>query len=163
MTTAVTYHTDRYSPARPAINVKCHVAGVNFWPEGWSHAAPFSFDRGMLVELSYSRVVSTFWQNAQKLATQLELGHVEQEGRSGGWLVLADPRDPSDPCEDYEAWLEGYSSLSAWCEVFIVAAPDRVAAAAQQLALDLLGEGPAYRMFGGRYSEGQKPRASDPS
>lgn len=156
MDTKVTYHADGYGPARPAINVKCHASGLDFWPPEF-HALPEAADRcqeierttaGDLVDAAYNITVSGFWQAAEEIATQRGLGEIWQGGRSGGWLMFdADPTHGGEDAPDTE-WLAGYRALSEWADAYIAAAPARVAALAQSLAMDALGRAAAHRMFG---------------
>lgn len=175
--TIVAYHADRAAyEARPAINVKCHRAGRVFWPTlpttphfpGASDA--FDEAMGKHVEVAYERVQSDFWMTAEQIAEQNGLGPIEQEGRSGGWLVFTDGRDPQDPetfCDgdgidhaDDDAgtrradhmptvkdWLAAYRSMVEWAETWIADAPRKVRDLAQQYAMDAAGEAAALRMF----------------
>ena len=152
--TTVHYHADGYGPARPAINVKCH-SGKDF---------VIALERlvgdaaVVLGEIAYERVASDFWRAAQEMAEEkLGLGEITQEGRSGGWLVFTDfdPRThPTEVAESddeqdrtVEVWLAGYRVMTEWADAYIADAPRKVAALAQSLAMDALGERPAYRMF----------------
>lgn len=98
--TTVTYHREYGGTARPAINVKMHAAGADFWPDAF-RGLPEGHRGGALtpdawVEAAYQRVTSDFWQAAEEIADQLGMGEIAQEGRSGGWLVFTDGRDPED-------------------------------------------------------------------
>lgn len=155
--TTVTYHRDGYGPARPAVNVKVHVTGRDYWPDAFDvndEAAEIGRSTSLsFMEVAYDRIVTDFWQDAADLAADLGLGPIEQEGRSGGWLVLTDGswpdlEDPDDGLPaDRAAWLAAYRQLSDWCAEQVRSAPARVAALAQQLAMDELGAEPATRMF----------------
>ena len=143
--------TGRYNgPARPAINVKVHAAGLDFWPPTPGNIVD-AVDRH--VGAAYERVQSDFWQAAQEIATQRGLGEIAQEGRSGGWLVFLDYdpiEDPTDDDKDPEVrarWLTGYAAMTEWAEAFIADAPRKVRELAQSLAMDEAGERAALRMF----------------
>lgn len=158
MTTTVTYHSDGYAAARPAINVKCRTAGADCWPPAGifpEAGTPGENDQDYdaLVGTAYERVQSDFWQAASEIATQRGLGEITQEGRSGGWLVLTDPpftheEYPDVPCEE---WLAAYTALHDWCDREVAAAPDRVKALAHQYGMDRVGYPAARRMFGEGY------------
>lgn len=182
--TTVSYHRDGFGPARPAVNVKVYTSHQVMLPPGFERA----YDNGTtrlpeadrLINAAWDQLQERFWQDAAGMADSLGLGPIEQEGRSGGWLVLTDGRDPQDPttlrnvcglcltcwplprssgteCHDDECpchgeraakeWLAAYRKLSGWCAKQVAAAPARVAALAQQLAMDELGAEPARRMF----------------
>jgi hypothetical protein len=169
MTVSVAYHSDDYRPARPAVNVKVHVPGADYWPDVFRSVPPIAPDGLIgdyepLVEEAHDRIRARFWQDAQGMADSLGLGPIEQEGRSGGWLVLVGAGDPAlmdcpnagedhfcDPCDAFESqradWLAAYRLLFTWCADQVREAPARVAALAQQLAMDEIGVEPARRMF----------------
>lgn len=155
--TTVAYRRDG-GTARPAINVKCYAAGLDFWPPTPDNRVD-AIDRH--VAEAYDRVQSDFWQAAQEIATQRGLGEITQEGRSGGWLVIehGDPDDMSDcyyhgdECDDPEDvehvaarkqeradWLAAYRALAEWAETWIADAPRKVRDLAQSLAMDAAGE-----------------------
>ena len=150
----VKYHRDGYGPARPAINVKLHVAGIDYWPE----SIDFLGDdvAAQLVETAYDETAEQFWADAEHMARELCLGKIEQQGRSGGWLVLTD-----GPGYDMEAlaladrtpdhgprWIDGYSKLSTWANGFLADAPRMVRERARSLAIDYVAANAAHRMFG---------------
>jgi hypothetical protein len=161
--TVVTFHDDR-----PAINVKLHLAGLEFWPESFARL-PFSnwppntdiqpvgkTTAGDIVDAAYNIVQQDFWHDAQARATELGLGEIEQGGRSGGWLELPGlvgrlPCPEHQPmgtiCDDEIEALAGYASLREWAYDFLHTAPIRVRDLAEQIAMDELGQRPAQRMF----------------
>jgi hypothetical protein len=165
--TTVSYHADEYRVARPAINVKDYHSGMDFVAAvekliggpasgllGESQNAIYPAD---LRDEAYERIVSDFWQAAQEIATQRGLGEIEQEGRSGGWLVFTDGFDPEHyvdiNAEDADVpeesplgeWLANYRAMTEWADAWIADGPRKVAALAQQIAMDELGIGPARR------------------
>jgi hypothetical protein len=166
--TTVTYHADGYGPARPGINVKSHHSGMHLVHElqrlvgdpavvlGESVNCRYPSDR---LELAYERVQSDFWQAAEELANQYGLGPIIQEGRSGGWLVFTDGRDPAEPgtLTDTDTlhgapygradWLRAYAAFSAWADAYIASVPGRIARLAHDAAMDDLG---ARTVFLGR-------------
>lgn len=161
MTVSVAYHADGYGPARPAVNVKC---GSPWGAAEYALADSLgSVERAEgYLETAFESLAARFWSDAAEMALALGLGPIEQEGRSGGWLVLTDGRDPQDmavACDStvesirYEAqserasWLAAYRQLADWCAEQVRTAPARVAALAQQLAMDEIGAEPARRMF----------------
>jgi hypothetical protein len=143
--TTVQYHRDGYGPGRPAICVKDRHAGDAY---SCSASPLYAAD---LIGVAYDRIVSDFWQAATEIAQQKGLGEIEQRGRSGGWLVFTEC-DPTDPAHWKEAgeiteWLAGYRSMVEWADAWIADAPRKVAALAQQLAMDEAGEPAARRFF----------------
>lgn len=164
--TNVRYHVESGSPGRPAINVKDHHAGDDYRSalERLVGAAGADAIEAAGYEV-YERVVSDFWQAAEEIATQRGLGEIVQGGRSGGWLVFADGRDPQymtggenrDSIDDGDdaltraaeaerlEWLAGYRAMVEWADAYIAAAPGRVAALAQSIAMDEKGAPAAAR------------------
>lgn len=177
----VQYHSDGFRDSRPAINVKHNV-----WLDRGEQAETIakltaelgerwigdgSYQSGALSE-AIEDAQRDWWEQAAEAAKGYGLGPIEQEGRSGGWLVFTDGRDPEDmaagieddehepsesnpdgePCEwvdeartELSEWLAGYSKMVAWCKATING-----------------GEVPQYRdtlPFGG---EGQHELATDP-
>lgn len=155
MTTAVAYHAEHGQPARPAINVKLHVPGAAFWPDGRTFpeaGTPGEHDRDYdaLIEAAYARVQSDFWQTAAEIAEREGLGEIAQEGRSGGWLVFVDGDPWHGPIMhplDGPSWLAAYRHMAEWVGRELAAIPARVAALAQQYAMDAAGEAAAWRMW----------------
>ncbi|HET7070116.1 MAG TPA: hypothetical protein VFI40_04780 [Nocardioides sp.] len=166
METRVQYHTDGYGrEARPAIDVKDRHTGADYTVPAFAglYDAIGSADSNDLTEQAYELVQSDFWTAAYEKAADLGLGPIETEGRSGGWLVFTDGRDPQDPetfgcehspednarqdCPLVAGWLEGYRAMVEWADAYIADAPRKVRDLAQQLAMDAAGEGPAHRMF----------------
>lgn len=160
--TTVHYHADGYGPARPAINVKDRHSGMDLIAlerlVGDAAVVLGESVTDTLRNIAYERVASDFWRAAQEMAEEkLGLGEITQEGRSGGWLVFTDfdPRThPTEVAESddeqdrtVEVWLAGYRVMTEWADAYIADAPRKVAALAQSLAMDALGERPAYRMF----------------
>ena len=148
----VAYHSEYGGAARPAVCVKLHVAGGDFWPDAFA-ALPDGQRDGLLtpdayVSAAYDRVQSDFWQAAERVAQENGFAEIGQEGRSGGWLAIHS--DPEDTDDDHQRhlWLAGYAALSAWVESELAAIPARVARLAQGMAMDAAGEEPARRMFG---------------
>lgn len=154
--TTVVYHSDFDGPGRPAINVKDRHSGMDF-----VHAVesliggPASGLLGESVngrypdalrDVAYEITRERFWREAEAIAEPV-LGTIHAEGRSGGWLVLDD--DPTNGGDERPSreWLAEYRDLVAWSEAFIAEAPAKVAALAQQLAMDEIGRGAARRMF----------------
>lgn len=165
MDTIVSYHSDD-GPARPAINVKVRAPGVAFWPDNLLR--PLDIDAAAnIVGTAYERVQSAFWREAEAKADELGLGGITQEGRSGGWLVFTDGRDPRDMDDaadcglgDFEGgkcrvlhdgrreWLAAYREMREWAEAYIADAPRKVRELAQSLAMNGVGREPALRHFG---------------
>lgn len=162
--TNVAYHVED-GAGRPAINVKDHNGGTAYTIALQRAVGPAVAERlrgrddqgtGPYA-IAYERIVSDFWQAAEEIATQRGLGEITQEGRSGGWLVFTsyDPQNPSgcDDCGGSETeaevreWLAAYRSMVEWAETWIADAPRKVAALAQQYAMDEAGEAAARRMF----------------
>jgi hypothetical protein len=169
MSVTVSYHTED-GVSRPAIDVKDHHSGQDFVfaverliggpAEGLLGESVTCQYPTALRDLAYERIVSDFWQAATEIAEQKGLGEITQEGRSGGWLVFTDGRDPQDAatfCEDgqtgdeHEAdvaeWLRAYRGMVEWADAWIADAPRKVAALAQQMAMDEAGEPAARRFF----------------
>jgi hypothetical protein len=177
METNVHYHVED-GIGRPAIDVKDHHSGMDFVfaverliggpASGLLGESVNAVYPSTLRDIAYERIVSDFWQAAEEIATQRGLGEITQEGRSGGWLVFTDGRDPrmmsggewrdpedADPDDAYvqiaieerAEWLAGYRSMVEWADAWIADAPRKVAALAQQYAMDEAGEPAARRMF----------------
>lgn len=139
--TTVAYHSDYLRAGRPAVNVKVRARfhddrdyrGVYERIE----ANPM-LDADALAEQAWDYIARRFWDDAAIQAESLGLGRIEQEGRSGGWLVLADGRDPSDMAPDERRdWLAAYSALVEWCDRQIAAAPIETARVLQAYAADV--------------------------
>ena len=161
MPVEVTYHVE--DKPTPAINVKLYVAGNDFWPRPFFDLPESRVDGTVpignttaeaLLDTAYNITQQDFWQEAEARATSLGLGDIEQQGRSGGWLALTDPRlvglledAPNGRRREAREFVEGYRALREWAEGFLADAPRRVASLAQQLAMDELGERAAKRMF----------------
>ncbi len=160
--TEVHYHVED-GVGRPAINVKDHNGGDAYRFALGRLIGADSLDdmlaprSPMLDEIAYDRIVSDFWQAATEIAEQRGLGEITQEGRSGGWLVFTsfDPQphriDPkhtsSESAAEGREWLAGYRSMVEWADAWIADAPRKVAALAQQYAMDEAGEDAALRFF----------------
>lgn len=94
----VEFETHRQGYGGPrylAINVKCHdYDRIPLSPEAKAQLAtlmkadPRADDR--LHNRVYERTEEAWWDWAQALAKELDLGKVYATGRSGGWLVLQD-------------------------------------------------------------------------
>ena len=152
MTTEVTYHRDGYGPGRPAINVKVHWAGAEVWPPELENCYPGGIGPDEYVEVAFDGIASDFWATAEDMAARYRLGSIEQEGRSGGWLVFAD-FDPQDMTGDERrAWLQGYDRMRAWVRDYIAAVPARVREQALAWAVENMAERTvtlrAWRAFG---------------
>jgi len=149
----VSYYRDGYEAARPAINVKLHVAGVEYWPDELSALD----DAGAheIVERAYDEVAAEFWHAARNIAAGLSLGAIEQAGRSGGWLVLPEP-DPTGelPDEMRAEWLRAYGQLRVWVGGQLATAAERVRDRARSLAIDEIAEPAARRMYAFENGEG---------
>jgi hypothetical protein len=112
--TEVAYHYDR--SARPAINVKVYArfdSDVRRRLEAAldpsestidtrskrmvkDAAEKFGLDVDTLYEQSFEDLQQQWWDEAEQKAKTLGLGPIEAEGRSGGWLVFTDGRDPQN-------------------------------------------------------------------
>jgi hypothetical protein len=132
--TAITYRADAYGPAHPSINVKVRAPGYAFRSVDVDTAMPDRTDA--IHELAYERVQSDFWQAAEELADQYGIGPIAQAGRSGGWLEFPNMDSLSEPTAE---WLAAFQAFDAWVDAEVNAAPARVAALAQQMAMDELG------------------------
>lgn len=103
--TVVSYHRDGlYEKGRPAINVKVHAAGLDFWPDVFRRmdGDPLFQERDFSeIDRAQEIVFGRFWHDAEVMAEELGLGPIEQEGRSGGWLVFTDGRDPQTMDDDH--------------------------------------------------------------
>lgn len=157
------YHRDGFGPGRPAINVKYHG---RLW-------ADTDYDRIMrrlagnpaigeaeserMAEQAYDQIAAAFWSDAADQAQWLGLGAIEQEGRSGGWLVLTDGRDPADPEtfgfsvegetgdepwtrqeeQAIRAWLAAYRQMVEWCAERLAAVPGEMTAILEDMAADM--------------------------
>jgi hypothetical protein len=111
--TTVQYHSEGFGRgARPAINVKWHgvydvaqsaavKALADELGEQWVTAdgAPDS-----ALDLAVQMASEEWWETAADAALRLGLGAIETEGRSGGWLVFTDGRDPQE-MQPYNAGL----------------------------------------------------------
>jgi hypothetical protein len=157
----VHYHAEPGEPARPAINVKCHVAGPVLWPKGWEdHPGGWALTGGpdqvrrasAFIDAAWDSVASDFWQAAEEQADRRGLGPIHQAGRSGGWLVFeldpvalcecrprASSHQPTDAECPLNNWLDGYAAMREWAEAYIAAAPARVRDLAQGMAMDEIG------------------------
>jgi hypothetical protein len=84
---------------------------------------------------SWEKVARNWWELATEQANELRLGEIEQEGRSGGWLVFSDGRDPLDfGGKARIEWLRAYKAMVKWCEESIAAVPDEIGRTAVELA-----------------------------
>lgn len=139
--TTVSYHAEMYHEARPAINVKCYATGPRDTFETLERNIG-ARETERLYEVAWIDLVDAFWSEATDEAESLGLGPIESEGRSGGWLVFTDGRDPQDmelcdtinsePCTMAcrAGWLAAYRSMTEWCRDYIAAVPaelDRIA------------------------------------
>lgn len=146
--TEVQYHAEMWRPARPAINVKSYGSG-------WNDPRVIELERAQgqeateaYLQTAWEQYAEEWWIDAADMARELGLGPIEQEGRSGGWLVFSDGRDPADmfdteECEDPEAcegltdramWLSAYRQMVEWCRETIHNAPDAIAQMAVEMA-----------------------------
>jgi hypothetical protein len=139
---SVAYHSDYLRPGRPAINVKVrpfHFDAAYSAAHDALAANPMVGEEGanFLGECAYEALAEEFWRDAAAYAEELGLGAIEQEGRSGGWLVIADtdPRDMDNNAQR-SAWLARYRDLRAWCEEQIAGAPAATAALMLDMAAD---------------------------
>jgi hypothetical protein len=162
--TTVAYHSDGPRAARPAVNVKVH---------GFDRAAFDALSAALdepelgqyqnraerLYQMAEEVTFEIFWSGAEAEAARRGLGPIEQEGRSGGWLVLTDGRDPQDestfdvggldPDDDdiveqrgaATEWLAAYRELAAWCAERVQAAPGEIARGARSMAIDEVAAG----------------------
>lgn len=157
--TAVGYHRDGFREARPAVNVKVYAtindpATVRAWEEIGSALGDdpdlgvYAGNAERLYRQAEEQAFARFWADAAEKAAELGLGPIEQEGRSGGWLVLTDGRDPrrmgydgmGDDIgeEDKIEWLASYRALSEWCAGRVAAAPREIARLAREAAIEIV-------------------------
>lgn len=154
--TTVAYHRDGFGPGRPAINVKYHG---RLW-------ADTDYDRIMrrlagnpaigeaeserMAEQAYEQIAAAFWSDAADQARWLGLGAIEQEGRSGGWLVFSDGYDPDEDydygyddadlaaaAERQQRWLAAYRQMVEWCAEQLAAVPGDMVAILEDMAADM--------------------------
>lgn len=149
MTTTVSYRD-----GKPAISVKLHVAGIDFWPDALLRLPKANGSHPIgettaedCIEAAYNIVQVMFWDEFAERAMATPLGRIHQDGRSGGWLVFE--VDPTHGGEDDAPpiWLAAYAGLTAGIEAWLAGAPARVQRMAEQLAMDELGRAPAERAF----------------
>lgn len=146
---AVTFYNCDGDPIpRPAIAVKDHHAGSEYqYPD---LEAALGADRyAEIGTFAYDELLERFWRDAQDVADAARLGAmVEQEGRSGGWLVLVG-RDPVGLTgKARRDWLAGYQSLRDWCARQISTGPKRHHALMRSMAINAVAQSAAQRMFG---------------
>lgn len=103
--TTVAYHVED-GEGRPAIRVRDYHAGMDYIValERLIGPLPESDDdpgRDDFRAVAYDRIRELFWHDAATLAEELGLGPIEQQGRSGGWLILTDGRDPESMEDDH--------------------------------------------------------------
>lgn len=138
--TIVAYHVEAFEHGRPAINVKVRARFHDDPAYRRTYEAiagnPLA-DADALAEQAWDYIARRFWDDAANKSDALGLGRIEQQGRSGGWLVLIDGHDPQDmgPAERRD-WLARYSALVEWCERQIAAAPIETARVLQAYAAD---------------------------
>lgn len=131
------YHADGYAAARPAVNVKVRVPGFRFRSDAVDAALPLA-DAERIHQQAYDCVQSDFWDAARDGASKLGLGGIGQEGRSGGWLIFTEAPDLEYSARRVE-WLDAYRRFVVWVTAELAAAPTKVAALAQSLAMDEAG------------------------
>lgn len=139
-------HVSGYSgPSLPAVNVKCHVWQYDFTDDllrsvgseqgydpdefvSWWHSKesdPDEFDRFLNVwwECAAESAWEDFQSDAEFIFDRWNVT-VEQEGRSGGWLVLRGLPD----VDEWDAVLLGkYRKFAKWCNSIVEAAPESIA------------------------------------
>lgn len=132
--TTVAYHADGHDAARPAVNVKLGLYDQR--PLDELRATLGEAEADALIELAQEIVVNDALNDAAYLARQSGLGEIEQEGRSGGWLVFTDGRDPQDSMtfDERRDWLAAYRKFAAWCDTEVAAIPERATRLAANLA-----------------------------
>lgn len=131
--TTVAYHADYGRGARPAINVK--VRGFDSATFDRLAASIGEQETENLFEAGWERMVEQFWMDAEVMADGLGLGPIESEGRSGGWLVFADGRDPQDFGGKARIdWLRAYRQMVDWCAEQVRSAPAEQARIAEEIA-----------------------------
>lgn len=138
--THVAYHSDYLRSARPAVNVKVRMLHADR-----DYAALYdriagnpTLDADALAEAAWEYVCRRFWDDAAIEADRLGLGAIEQEGRSGGWLVLTDGRDPLDMVgNERRSWLARYRRLVEWCDRQTAAAGIETARVLRAYAADM--------------------------
>lgn len=152
--TKVAYHVDDDGP-RPAINVKVRASGWAFHSDAVDTALG---EDAHVYAVAYALVRGSFWNDAEGKADALGLGPIAQRGRSGGWLVFTDGRDPQDcaehptyddrpdldtgdPCDWMVDWLAAYRTMTEWARTRIASVPAEAARLAEELAQDIVGEG----------------------
>jgi len=139
--TSVAYHSDYFGPARPAINVKIPWSGYGSQEEAirdrlTANPAIGEDRTEELFRTAEEIILREAWSDAEQEAERLGLGPIEQEGRSGGWLVFSDGRDPQEfGGAKRIAWLAAYRAMVAFCEDYIRAIPLEIAELAEQMAL----------------------------
>lgn len=154
MTTEVTFYRE-HGRSAPAINVKLHVPGVEFWPasfealpeDGYGCKPIGRTTAADLVDAAYNITAEDFWADAETMARDLGLGAIEQTGRLGGWLTLPDLADRITDDEADPDALAAYAKLRSWAEEFIADAPRKVRALALTLARYEVGASAAHRTF----------------
>src|SRR5688500_16538314 len=110
--TVVSYHRDMFGPGRPAINVKCHGFDRAAFDTLADNPTIGHNEAGSLFDFATELVARSWWEDAENTARSLGLGEIEQEGRSGGWLVFTDGRDPLDMGGKKRLdWLRAYSAM----------------------------------------------------
>lgn len=152
--TQVSYHRDNpFAMARPAVNVKVNFGRMDLEYDEIAHALDEYPESGVahrtnrLYEIAQEQVFEAFWIEAATKADELGLGEIEQEGHSGGWLVLAEGRDLSVSYDrkasiaERSDWLAAYRQLAAWCAERVAAAPAEIAKLARELAIEEVENG----------------------
>jgi hypothetical protein len=153
-TTNVAYHTDGFSrPHRPAINVKCYGTDRIAFDRLASSIGERKAEE--LTQAAWEQLAEEFWTLAEEESDSLGLGPIESEGRSGGWLVFTDGRDPEDglPCVNHRydgwndrcvacvarqrAWLRRYRTMQTWVADYIADVPAECARIAAEIATDM--------------------------
>jgi hypothetical protein len=131
--TSVAYHSDGFRGGRPAINVKVHDRDMDGYEQ--LEASMGEKRAQELYEIAEEFVGRWWWEAAEQEANELGLGPIEQEGRSGGWLVFTDGRDPLEfggkPRLD---WLRAYSAMVEFCRESLAEIPAEIQREAEELA-----------------------------
>lgn len=131
--TEVAYHSEYSGDARPAIRVKVY----DFDRETFDRLTRSMGEARaeQLFEYAQYAVASAWWDEAAAMADALGLGGIEQEGRSGGWLVFTDGRDPLDMGGKVRRdWLAAYREMAEWCRTSLEQIPAEIAQAAVDMA-----------------------------
>lgn len=134
--TQVSFHRDNpYDVGRPAVNVKVYgIADRAIYD--LIETVTGEANAQQCFEVAEAEVFSDFWDESLPAMAESLGFEVEQEGRSGGWVVVTNQDPMAMEGEELKEFLRKYRILKEFCFREVAEAPGRIGARAQEFAIE---------------------------